>query len=109
MGKQAFTGGLRTPGFNATWPFARLTLTDDGMTLRLFGLVHTRRDWSIVQSVQRVVGGMLGSPGVRIILADGRRIVFWTFSVDAVLAAFQGHGVPVVETGGHPPKAWLGT
>ncbi|SRR5713101_9309131 len=109
MGKQAFTGGVRRAGFNATWPFARLTLTDDGMKLRLLGFMHTRRDWSGVQSAQRVVGGLMGSPGVRITLADGQRIVFWTFSVYAVLAAFQDHGVSVIDTGGRPPKVWLGT
>ena len=109
MGQQAFTGGLRTAGFNATWPFARLTVTDDNMTLRLFGLIHTRRDWATVQSAQRIVGGILGSPGVRITLADGRRIVFWTFSPEAVLAAFQAHGVSATDEQGRPPKVWLGT
>jgi hypothetical protein len=28
MDKAVFTGGMRTTGFNATWPLARRTLTD---------------------------------------------------------------------------------
>lgn len=109
MRKQAFTGGLRRFGFNATWPFARLTPTDDHMTLRLLGFVHTRWGWPEVENVQRVIGGMMGSPGVRIVLVDGQRIVFWTFAPRAVLAAFEADGVTVINTEGRPPKVWLGT
>ena len=95
--------------FNATWPFAGLTLNDDGMTLRLLGFVHTRHAWSKVQSVEHVVGGLMWSPGVRITLVEGPRLVFWAFSPDPVLAAFREHGVKVVESHGRPPKVWLGT
>jgi hypothetical protein len=109
MPDQSFIGGMRTFMFNATWPLAGLTLSDDGMTLRLMGFVHTRRTWSGVASVQRVVGGLLGSLGVRIKLVDGTQLVFRAFSPDPVLAAFRDHGVKVVESEGRPPKVWLGT
>ena len=70
VNKRAFTGGLRTQsGFNATAPFARLTIADDGLTVRLFGFVYARCDWSGVAHVQRVVGGLMGSPGARITLS----------------------------------------
>lgn len=105
---QAFTGGLRTVGFNATWPFARLVLTDEGMTLRLLGFVHTRSEWAGVAAVERVVGGMLASPGVRVLLTDGRRFVFWCFNPTRVLEAFRSHRVQVVESANKPPKVWLG-
>lgn len=106
---QRFTGGLRTMGgFNATWPFARLVLTDQGLTLRLFGFVHARSGWVGVAAAQRVVGGMLGSPGVRVVFTDGRRLVFWCFNPRRVLDAFRSHGVQVKESDSKPPKIWLG-
>jgi hypothetical protein len=109
MKKQAFTGGLRTPGFNATWPFARLTLSDDGLTLRLCGLIHTRSDWLGIANAQRVVGGLMGSSGVRITLNSGRQLVFWAWSPQAVLDALQSRGVSILDSGKKPPKVWLGT
>lgn len=106
---QGFTGGLRTPGFNATWPFARLVLTDESLTLRLFGFVHTHSAWADVATVERIVGGMLGSPGVRVVLTDGRRLVFWCSDPRRVLEAFSSRGVQVIDSGRKPPKVWLGT
>jgi len=109
VGKLAFIGGMRTPGFNATWPLAGLTFTDDGFTLRLIGLVLIRGDWAYAESAQRVTGGLLRSPGVRLVLADGQRFVFWSFQPDAVLAALRARGVQIIDPGGPPPKVWLGT
>ncbi len=109
LGTSAFIGGLRTVGFNATWPFAGLKFTDEGFTLRLVGLVLLRGDWAHVESAQRVIGGVLRSPGVRLTLADGRRVVFWSFQPDAVLAALRARGVLIIDPGGDPPKVWLGT
>lgn len=45
MVTQSFTGGLRTRWFNATWPLARMTLTDEGVVIRVFGLTNTRSSW----------------------------------------------------------------
>jgi hypothetical protein len=109
MPDQSFIGGMRTFIFNATWPLAGLTLSDDGLTLRLAGFAYTRRTWSEVGSVQPVIGGLLGSRGIRITFADGRRVVFWTFTIDAVLAAFREHGVRVIDSEGKLPKVWLGS
>jgi hypothetical protein len=120
MLEQSFLGGLRTTKYllKATWPFGGLTLSDEGMTVRFMGRVFTRRDWSGVASVERVVGGLMGTPGVRIRLVDGDQIVFWA-SPDPVLAVFRERGVHVDESEGRPPKAhsgalpewigWLGT
>ena len=90
------------------WPFGGLTLSDDGMTVRFLGRFFMRRDWSGVASVERVVGGLMGTPGVRIRLVDDDQIVFWAFSPDPVLAAFRERGVQVVESEGQPPKARRG-
>lgn len=108
-GKAAFIGGLRTLGFNVSWPFAGLTLTDEGFTLRFIGLVHLRGDWAHIESAQRVVGGLLRSPGVRLVLADGRRVVFWSSQPDAVLNALRTRGVQITDPDGPPPKVWLST
>jgi hypothetical protein len=106
---QSFTGGLRTVGFNATWPFARLVLKDEGLTLRVFGFVQTRREWDGVVNVEQIVGGILGSPGVRIALIDGSKLVFWSFNPQRVLEAFRSYGVQIIESSKKPPKVWLGT
>jgi hypothetical protein len=109
MDKVVFTGGMRTTGFNATWPLARLTLTDKGLTLRLVGLALVRSDWAEVVSAERVVGGLMGSPGVRLTLMDGRRFVFWSFRPEPVLAALRDRRVQIIEPDGRPPKVWLGS
>jgi len=109
VGKVAFIGGMRTPGFNATWPLAGLTFTDEGFTLRLVGVVLIRGDWTDLESAQRVTGGLLRSPGVRLSLADGRRVVFWSFQPNAVLEALRAQDVTIIDPDGTPPKVWLGT
>ncbi len=109
MDKVAFIGGLRTLGVNVTWPFAGLTFTDEGFTLRLTGLVFLRGDWAHIEGAQRVMGGLLRSPGIRLLLSDGRRVVFWSFQPDAVLAALRGRGVKIIDPDGPPPKVWLST
>ncbi len=107
MDKQSFTGGLRTRGFNATSPFARLTLVDEGLTVRLFGFVYERREWSGVASAQRVIGGLLGSPGLRIALRDGKQFVFWCFDPQLILEALRKRGVLILDSGDKPPKVWF--
>ena len=110
MEKQVFTGGLRTTsGFNATTPFARLTLADEGITLRLFGFLYARSEWSDVVSGERVRGGLLGNSGVRIALGDGMQFVFWSFQPQRVLDALGSRGVRIIDNGARPPKVWLGS
>ena len=104
MDKVAFTGGMRTTGFNATWPLARLTLTDKGFTLRLVGLALVQSDWAQTVSAERVVGGLMGSPGVRLTLKDGRKFVFWSFRPESILAALRDRKVQIIDSDGHPPK-----
>ena len=107
MNELSFIGGLRTGWFNATWPFAGLTLDAVGVTVRLFGFVRLRRGYSAVAKVERIVGGLLGSPGIRIETTDGDWLVFWTFNPKAVLEAFREHGVRAKASDVRPPKVWL--
>lgn len=79
------------------------------MTLRLLGFVYARSDWSEVRSAQQVVGGLIGSPGVRIVLGDNKQFVFWTYGPELVLETLKDRGVPIVDPGGKPPKVWLGS
>src|SRR5260370_19678405 len=104
VNEQSFTGGLRARAFNATSPLARLILTDEGMTVRVFGFVYARREWSGVASAQRVVGGFLGSPGLRLTLSDGKQFVFWCFNPQPVLEALKSRGVRILDSGDKPPK-----
>jgi hypothetical protein len=110
MGAVRFTGGVRTRGgFNATWPFASLTLTDDELLIRLLGFCLMRSTLSEVESAERTWGGVLGqkSHGLLIRLRNGSRIVFWTWQLESLVAALKAHNVVVLETE-RPPKVWWG-
>ncbi len=106
MDKRVFTGGLRMSwGINATSPFARMTVDDDGIVVRLIGLAVFQAQWPALTLVERVVGGFMATPGVRLVRADGRRVVFWTFRPEPVLDALRAHGVTLRESQS-PPKIW---
>jgi hypothetical protein len=105
MDKKVFTGGLRTAWFNATSPFARMTVDDDGIVIRLFGFRAFQAQWPALTLAERVVGGVMGTPGVRLVRVDGRRVVFWTFRPEPVFDALRAHGVRLQESQS-PPKIW---
>lgn len=110
MAAVRFRGGLRTrSGFNATWPFASLTLTHDELLIRLFGFRLLRSALGEVEGAERTWGGVLGqkSHGLLIRLKNGSRIVFWTWQLESVVAALKAHNVMVLETK-QPPKVWWG-
>ncbi len=109
MKDQVFTGGIRTGAFNATWPFGRMNLTDEELIIRTLGAVTRRSTWQAVARAERVVGGLLRSPGVRLTWVEGDQLVFWSFKPDAVLNALKARGVEIVDSAGKPPKVWLGT
>ena len=58
-------------------------------------------------NAQRVVGGLLGSPGLRIALRDGKQFVFWCFNPQPVLEALRRCGVLILDSGDKPPKVWF--
>jgi len=108
MARQVFTGGVRTTWFNATWPFGRMTVDDDGIAVRVIGFAAFKTDWPALTRAERVVGGVVGSAGVRLTRTDGRRVVFWTFRPEPILDALRAHGVNPEESQ-RPPKIWFGT
>jgi hypothetical protein len=85
-----------------------LTLSHDGLVLRAFGIAHTRLAWKDLEGATPVVGGMLGSPGVRLLIAHRPPVVFWTFNRVGVLDALQSRGVAIIDPPGRPPKVWFG-
>ncbi len=110
MAAVRFIGGVRTRGgFNATWPLASLTLSDDELLIRLFGFRLLRSTVGDVESVERTWGGVLGqkSHGLLIRLKNGSRIVFWTWQLDSAIAALKAQNIVVLETES-PPKVWWG-
>ena len=96
-------------GFNATWPFASLTVTDDELLIRLFGFRLFQATLGEIESAERNWGGVLGqkSHGLLIRLKNGSRIVFWTWQLESLIAALKAHNVVVLETE-PPPKVWWG-
>lgn len=108
MARQVFTGGLRTSWINATWPFARMTVDDDGIVVRVLGFAAFQTGWPELTRAERVIGGFIGSAGVRLTRTDGRRVVFWTSRPEPLLDALRTHGVTPAESQ-RPPKIWFGT
>jgi len=110
MAAVRFRGGVRTrDGFNATWPLASLTVSDDEVLIQLFGFCLLRSTLGEVESVERTWGGVLGqkSHGLLIRLKNGSRIVFWTRQLDSAVAALKARNVAVIETESLP-KVWWG-
>ena len=108
MTRTNFTGGLRTSWLNATWPFARMSVDDEGIVVRVLGFIAFRSEWPSLTQAEHVVGGLVRSHGVRLTRTDGQRIVFWTFHPEPILNAVRLHGVPAPESGTRP-KIWFGT
>ena len=112
---EVFIGGMRGPyGANATWPLARLTANaSEGVAVSLRwglgwlpGLRPVRFRWSEVACAEEIRGWMGGSPGVRLLGHDGRRVVFWTWHPERVLEALERHGVPT-RSQVRPPRIWI--
>ena len=106
-----FFGGVRDGGFNASWPLATMRVSQAGLVIRVLGFVS--RHWAVdqIESAERVVGGLMGSPGIRFrpkAGVQGSVIVFWTFQPQAVIACLKAAGIPVAQVP-NPPKIWLGT
>lgn len=106
-----FFGGVRDGGFNASWPLATLRVSREDLVIRFLGLES--RHWAVdqIEIAERVVGGLLGSPGIRFRPKAGTQgsvIVFWTFQPQAVIACLEAAGIPVTQVP-KPPKIWLGT
>lgn len=102
--KRVFVGGLRKGTFNATWPFARMTVDDGGVVIRVLGFPAFDADWSALE-FERVVGGLLASPGIRLTRSDGLRVVFWSFRPGSVIAELRARGA-VVRESQDPPRIW---
>ncbi len=85
-----------------------MTIDDKGIIVRLLGFAAFQTDWPELSRAERVIGGALRSPGIRLTRTDGRRVVFWTFRPEPVLDALRTHGVVPAESE-RPPKIWFGT
>jgi uncharacterized protein (AIM24 family) len=95
--------------FNATSPFARMTVDDDdGIVVRVLGFAAFQTGWQALTRAERVIGGFLGSAGVRLTRTDGRRVVFWTSRPEPILDALRAHGFTPEESQ-RPSKIWFGS
>lgn len=109
---RAFVGGVRVPlwhvnflvGWNVTYPFAKLTLFEDGLRIsgyrRLIPISLLVPKWEARYEELRevaAVGRIEGiTSGVLFRTAEkGGWIVFWTVNRQSVLGALVSHGVTV--------------
>lgn len=87
-----FRGGARIGIWNVSWPFAKMTITDEGITLNVFARAYSLSKERI-SKVERFRG--LFSNGVRIVHDSAEtdaHVVFWSFATDRVLTDARDHG-----------------
>jgi hypothetical protein len=85
-----------------------MTVDDDGIVVRVLGFAAFQTGWPTLARAERVIGGFLGSAGVRLTRTDGRRAVFWTSRPGPILDALRARGVAPLQSQ-TPPKIWFGT
>jgi hypothetical protein len=89
---QKYVGGVRWRYVNATWPFARLTVSSEGLAIepsstRLRRLSLLLRvpvldvSWAEVDHVEEVRGVMPMSFGISFVI-HGKRLIWWCKSSD---------------------------
>jgi hypothetical protein len=86
------TGGARLGLFNATWPFARLTADANTLRLSVLGAPLKFTPESVLE-----LSAMRGffSRGLQIKHAESaypKRIIFWSFNLDALTAGLRRLG-----------------
>lgn len=109
MKESVFTqrGGARLDSFNATWPFARLSVSRDVLALDVLGAHHEFPRGSIAAlRPYRGVGGLglvvehtMVDPSVPWL------VIFWTFNYAALNAGLEQAGYAVVGRA-HEMKWW---
>ena len=111
-----FVGGMRWRGANATWPFAVLTIDEQGVRVRLRSAILRRMlkrwvpdavlRWTQIGRVERVRGAvpLPGNEGLRFVIEaqdDSDRLVFWCAGRrrERAVTALRTHGAVITEDG----------
>jgi hypothetical protein len=96
LGKNmTFRGGARIGMFNASWPFARLTLTKDSVLLKVFATEYRLKREEICRF--EFFRGWFSS-GVMLVHTNSTldsHVVFWSLSPQEVLSASQELGFEI--------------
>jgi len=90
--KQEYVGGVRWRHINATWPFARLTISAEGLAVRpsstrfrrlllLLRVPILNVLWADVERIEEVRGVMPMSFGTSFVI-DRKRLIWWCKSSD---------------------------
>jgi hypothetical protein len=93
---RTFTGGVRWGWKGATWPFAKLTIEPNGLALRppsarlssvwrFFGVPTLQHEWSSIDAVELVRTPFESEARGFSFMVEGKRLVFWTYAIEAVL------------------------
>ncbi len=85
------TGGARIGRiFNVTWPFARIEVTEENLSVTVFG---KRRKFQKDQPLQLSRCNGLFSNGLLITTADtSSDLIFWSFDLDALIQNLEQRG-----------------
>jgi hypothetical protein len=98
-------GGSRRDGLNATWPFARLVITEQGIriegTLPLLRLITPTASMRLaeVRRIERLT--TVTGVGLRFVIEGRSPIIFWQWerSIVRAINVVERLGIPVVEGG----------
>jgi hypothetical protein len=93
---RTFTGGVRWGWKGATWPFAKLTIEPNGLSLRppstrlssvwnFVGVPTLQLEWSSIEAVELVRTPFESETRGFAFMVEGKRLVFWTYAIEAVL------------------------
>ena len=91
-------GGARLDTFNATWPFAKLSVRDDALVLDVLFTRYEfpRRNIEALRPYRGIGGLGLMVEHTLVDLAIPWHVVFWTFSFAALRAALEHAGYTVL-------------
>jgi hypothetical protein len=92
---KTWTGGARIDLQNATWPFAKLTLSSDSLVLSVASSLTYRFDPDQVTWVEEITAMPVIGRGVRLhhnVVGYPQQIVFWCFRTQQLLDELHDRG-----------------
>ncbi len=92
---KTWTGGARIDLQNATWPFAKFTLSSDSLVLSVASTLTYRLDPDHVTWVEEIMAIPVIGQGVRLhhnVVGYPQQIIFWCFHTQQLLQELRDHG-----------------
>lgn len=75
--------------------------------MALFGVPTLRLGWSAIGAIELVRGPFGSAPRGVSFLIDGKRLVFWTYAIEAILDQIDRHAPKSVVTDREPKRIFF--